>query len=33
VGEARSLLTGEWWELEPLILPLARNGTLHGIPA
>ena len=31
--DAHSLLTGEWWELEPLILPLARSGTLHGIPA
>jgi hypothetical protein len=33
LGDARSLLTGEWLELEPLILPLARSGTLHGIPA
>lgn len=30
--EAHSLLTGEWVELEPLILPLAGSGTLHGIP-
>jgi len=30
---AHSLLTGEWEELEPLILPLARSGTLNGIPA
>lgn len=32
LAEARSLLTGEWVELEPLILPLARSGTMHGIP-
>lgn len=31
--EAHSLLTGEWGELEPLILPLAVSGTLYGIPA
>lgn len=33
LAEARSLLTADWFELEPLILPLAHSGTLNGIPA